>query len=45
MGFSQIWSVLGAKEQSLGGFCLGDLLKTNFLIDSIHFVSFVVTDV
>lgn len=44
MGFSQIWSILGGKEQSLDVFCLGDLLNTNFLIDRIYFESFVVRE-
>lgn len=43
--FSQIWSILCGKEQNLGRFCLGGLLKTDFLIDSIPFVSFAGTEV
>lgn len=45
MGLSRIWSILGGKKQSLGVFCLGELAKTNFLIYTIPFVSFVVTEV
>lgn len=32
MKFSKIWSILGAKDQSLGVFCLGGFLKSHFFL-------------
>lgn len=39
MEFSKIWSIWGAKDQSLGVFCLGGFLKSHVLLGSILFVS------